>query len=309
MREVSATRTNNDLRRLDPASSVPFFLIHAAALLALWRGPSPTALAVCLVTYLVRMFAITAGFHRYFAHKSFRTGRAFQFILALAGGCAAQKGVLWWAAHHRHHHAHSDTEADVHSPVTGGFWRSHCGWFLCNEFDETQYRLIPDLLSYPELRFLNRWHGVPPTVLALLLYGFGTALERFAPVLRTNGPETLIWGFFVSTVAVYHCTFCVNSLAHIFGTRRFETRDHSRNNWWIAIITLGEGWHNNHHYSPSRERQGIIWWEIDVAHYCICALRRFGLVSHIRGTELPPQIMAIRQWRTVGAREQSGPRG
>ena len=304
MHEVNSARTKFDLRRLDFASSVPFFLIHAAAMLALFTSVSPIALAVCLVTYLVRMFGITAGFHRYFAHKSYRTGRVFQFVLAWIGGCAAQKGVLWWAAHHRHHHAHSDTGADVHSPVTGGFWWSHCGWFLCNEFDKTQYRLIPDLLSFPELRFLNRRHGVPPTVMALSLYWLGAALERFAPSLHTNGAQMLIWGFFVSTVAVYHCTFSVNSLAHIFGTRRFETRDHSRNNWWLAIVTMGEGWHNNHHYSPSRERQGIMWWEVDVAHYCICALRRLGLVSHILGTELPRQALAIRQWRAVGDRLQ-----
>ena len=304
MHEVNSARTKFDLRRLDFASSVPFFLIHAAAMLALFTSVSPIALAVCLVTYLVRMFGITAGFHRYFAHKSYRTGRGFQFVLAWIGGCAAQKGVLWWAAHHRHHHAHSDTGADVHSPVTGGFWWSHCGWFLCNEFDKTQYRLIPDLLSFPELRFLNRWHGLPPTVMALSLYWLGAALERFAPSLHTNGAQMLIWGFFVSTVAVYHCTFSVNSLAHIFGTRRFETRDHSRNNWWLAIVTMGEGWHNNHHYSPSRERQGIMWWEVDVAHYCICALRRLGLVSHILGTELPRQALAIRQWRAVGDRLQ-----
>lgn len=257
------------LRRLDWKHSAPFFAIHLATLAAFWTGVSGPALVACLVTYLTRMFAITGGFHRYFSHRTYKTGRIFQFLLAWEGTAAVQKGVLWWAANHRHHHAHSDTDLDTHSPVTGGFWWAHAGWFLCNEFDDTQERLIPDLLRFPELRFLNRFYWLPPVVLASGLLVFG-------------GVQMLVWGFFVSTVLLYHATFAVNSLAHLFGTRRFATRDDSRNNWLIAIFTLGEGWHNNHHYSPSIERQGLLWWEIDFAHYTLKALSGAGLVWDLR---------------------------
>lgn len=256
-------------RRIDWKNSLPFLLIHLSVFGALWTGASGTALAVCVATYLTRMFAITGGFHRYFSHRSYKTGRIFQFLLAWEGTAAVQKGALWWAANHRHHHAHSDTEDDTHSPVTGGFWWSHAGWFLCNEYDKTQDHLIPDLMRFRELRFLNRFYWLPPVVLVSGLLAFG-------------GPQMLVWGFSISTVAVYHATFAVNSLAHLFGTRRFETGDESRNNCWIALITLGEGWHNNHHHSPSIERQGLAWWEIDVTHYVLRLLSWVGVVWDLR---------------------------
>ena len=271
-----------NLRSLDLKSSIPFFLIHLATVAVLWTGFSWTALVVCVATYFLRMFAITAGFHRYFSHRTYKTGRIFQFLLAWIGTSAVQKGVLWWAANHRHHHAHSDTEEDTHSPVTGGFWWSHTGWFLCNEFDETNERLIPDLTRFPELQFLNRWYALPPVLLGLGLLALGGWLNRSHPDLGTSAGQMLTWGFFISTVAVYHATFAVNSLAHLFGTRRFATRDESRNNLVIALFTLGEGWHNNHHYSPSLERHGIAWWEIDVTHYALRLLSYFGLVWDLR---------------------------
>ncbi len=257
------------MRRLDWKRSLPFFGIHLAALGIFWTGATGPDLIACAVTYFTRMFAITGGFHRYFSHRSYKTGRVFQFLLAWEGTAAVQKGVLWWAANHRHHHAHSDTEHDTHSPVTGGFWWSHVGWFLCNEFDETRDHLIPDLVKHPELRWLNRFYWVPPVVLAGATWAIG-------------GPRMLLWGFFVSTVLLYHATFAVNSLAHLFGSRRFETRDESRNNFLIALVTLGEGWHNNHHHSPSIERQGLLWWEIDVAHYVLKALSYAGVVWNLR---------------------------
>ena len=270
MTAAGSAAAARDLRRIDWKNSLPFLAIHVVAVAgAVYAGVSGAALVACLITYLSRMFAITAGFHRYFAHRSYKTGRVFQFLLAWEGTAAVQKGALWWAANHRHHHAHSDTEEDAHSPVTGGFWWAHVGWFLCNEFDETQERLIPDLVRFPELRFLNRFYWLPPVALALGLLAFG-------------GVQVLVWGFFVSTVAVYHATFSVNSLAHLFGTRRFETRDRSRNNFWIAVATLGEGWHNNHHHSPSIERQGLEWWEVDVSHYLLVLLSGIGVVWDLR---------------------------
>ena len=266
------------VRRVDLAASVPFFALHLAALAAFWTGVSPAALAMCAVTYTVRMFGITAGYHRYFSHRTFQTSRWFQFVLAWLGSSALQKGVLWWAAHHRAHHAYSDTPSDPHSPVVEGFWWSHVGWFLVNDYDETDYRRIPDLANFPELRFLNRWHALPGAVFAAGVLGAAQALAYLFPQAGISPVQVFLWGFFVSTVAVYHATFSVNSLAHRFGTRRFATRDDSRNNFLIALVTLGEGWHNNHHFSPSREAQGIRWWEIDMAHYALCALRRVGMI-------------------------------
>ena len=261
---------------------MPFFAIHLAVLAAFWTGVSWTAFYVCAAAYLVRMFSITAGFHRYFSHRTYKTGRVFQFVLAWVGTSSVQKGVLWWAANHRHHHAHSDTELDTHSPVTGSFWWSHVGWFLCNEFDKTKVHLIPDLMRYPELRWLNRWYPLPPLLLAAGMLFLGTVLKQSRPELGTSGPQMLVWGFFVSTVALYHATFAVNSLAHLFGSRRFATPDGSRNSLLVALFTLGEGWHNNHHYSPSLERHGITWWEVDLTHYALRFLSYFGLVWDLR---------------------------
>jgi stearoyl-CoA desaturase (Delta-9 desaturase) len=278
------TATAGDRRRVDYAASVPFFAIHLATLLAFWTGVSWAAFAVCCLTYAVRMFGITAGFHRYFSHRSFKTSRVFRFALAWMGASSVQKGVLWWAAHHRHHHAHSDTDDDTHSPVRGGFWWSHVGWFLCHEFDETKYHLIPDLRHIPELELLNRWWLLPPLALVAALLAFGSALSRLYPALGTSAGQMLVWGFFISTTAVYHATFAVNSLAHQFGTRRFATPDDSRNNFLIALFTLGEGWHNNHHFSPSLERQGIAWWEIDMCHYVLRGLSYLGIVWDLRVT-------------------------
>jgi len=257
--------------------STPFLMLHAACFLAFWCGVSSVAVAVCVAMYAARMFAISAGFHRYFAHRTFKTSRLFQFLLALVATAAAQKGPLWWAANHRHHHAHSDTEEDAHSPRKG-FWWSHAGWFLCDRFNATDWRLIPDLKGYPELRFLNRYPMIPPALLAASLFALGNWLQRTAPGWHTSGWQMVVWGFFVSTVLVYHGTFIVNSLAHCFGRRRFPTSDDSRNNALIAFFTFGEGWHNNHHYAPSSERQGFFWWQIDATHYILTLLSWVGVV-------------------------------
>jgi stearoyl-CoA desaturase (delta-9 desaturase) len=261
---------------------VQFLFMHVACLLAIWTGVSVAAVAVCLALYVVRMFAITAGFHRLFSHRAYRTGRVFQFLLAFTGTAAYQKGPLWWSAHHRRHHLHADTEDDLHSPLTRTLWRSHVGWFLSQDSQATDLKLISNLLKYPELRFLDKYYSLPPALLAGATFLLGALLERFAPGLGTSGWQMLIWGFFISTVLLYHGTFTVNSLAHIFGKRRFATADNSRNNLFVAIITLGEGWHNNHHYYPSSERQGFYWWELDVSHYILRSLAWLGIVRDLR---------------------------
>jgi stearoyl-CoA desaturase (delta-9 desaturase) len=263
---------------IDWWSSLPFLGMHAACLLVFWTGVSRAALTVCLALYAIRMFGITGGYHRYFSHRTYKTSRAVQFALAWIGGMSAQKGALWWASHHRSHHAFSDTEADIHSPVVRGFWWSHVGWFLCRKYNGTEFRLIRDLVCYPELRFLDRFHALPPLSLAAGMLVLGKSLQTSAPGPNTSAAQMLVWGFFVSTMLVYHGTFIVNSLAHVFGTRRYVTRDDSRNNLLIALITFGEGWHNNHHYAPSSEQQGFYWWEIDISHCILKALSWCGLV-------------------------------
>jgi stearoyl-CoA desaturase (delta-9 desaturase) len=234
------------------------------------------------------MFAITAGFHRLFAHRTYGTGRIFRFLMAFMGTAAYQKGPLWWSAHHRRHHLLADTEEDLHSPLTRTLWRSHVGWFLSRDSQVTEWKLITNLSKYPDLRYLDRYYSLPPTILAGATFLLGAILQRYAPGLGTSGWQMLIWGFFISTVVLYHGTFTVNSLAHIFGKRRFATEDNSRNNLFVALITLGEGWHNNHHFYPSSERQGFYWWEVDVSHYTLRALSWLGIVWDLRTP--PPNL-------------------
>jgi stearoyl-CoA desaturase (delta-9 desaturase) len=245
-------------------SSIPFFLVHLACLGVFVVDFSWGAVAVCLGLFWLRMFGITAGYHRYFSHRSYKTSRAFQFVLALLGTLAVQKGVLWWAAHHRRHHKYSDQEGDLHSPTRDGFWWAHVGWILSPRYDATDWDRIPDLAKYPELRWINTHFLVPPVTLAVMLSLIG-------------GASWLVWGFFVSTVLLWHATFTINSLSHVFGSRRYETTDTSRNNVWLALLTMGEGWHNNHHYFMNSTRQGFFWWEIDATYYILRGLARLGI--------------------------------
>lgn len=259
-----------------------FWLVHLSCILVLWVGFSWVALAVCVLLYIVRMFAITGGYHRYFSHRSYQTSRPFQFILACLGASSAQKGPLWWASHHRHHHRHSDTEEDVHPPIIHGIWYAHVGWVLSSQFVKPRLELMKDFLKFPEIRLVDRFHLIPPVLLGAATYFFGAFLQSYAPSLATSGSQMLVWGFFVSTVLLYHGTFCINSMAHLVGSKRFKTGDHSRNCFILALITLGEGWHNNHHRYPGSERQGFYWWEIDITHYILKTLSWFGVVWDLR---------------------------
>ncbi|MEW6280154.1 MAG: fatty acid desaturase [Candidatus Eremiobacterota bacterium] len=274
--------------RLDWVGAIPFALLHLSVLLVFWTGASLVAVAGCLASYLIRMFGITAGYHRYFSHRSYQTGRAFQLTLALLGASSAQMGPLWWAAHHRHHHAYSDTDEDVHSPGLRGFFWAHIGWFLCRRHAHTNYHRVRDLTRFPELVLLDRLPLLAPVAYAVFWFLLGVALEP-VPALGTDRWQMFVWGFLVSTVLLYHGTFCINSLCHVIGTRRFETRDDSRNNLWLALITLGEGWHNNHHRFPSSERQGFYPHEIDLTHAGLALLSRWGVVWGLR--EPPESVL------------------
>jgi stearoyl-CoA desaturase (delta-9 desaturase) len=270
------------LSKLDYSVCIQFLFMHVACLCVIWAGVSAVAVLTCLILYVVRMFAITAGFHRLFAHRTYKTSRGFQFALAFTGTASYQKGPLWWSAHHRAHHLHTDTEHDVHSPMTRSFWQSHVGWFLARDSHVIDQTLISNLAKYRDLRWLDRYYSVPPVLLAGSMFLLGTILHHIAPGLGTSGWQMLVWGFFISTVLLYHGTFTVNSLAHLFGTRRFATEDNSRNNWLVALITLGEGWHNNHHYYQTSERQGFYWWELDVSHATLRVLSWLGVVWDLR---------------------------
>ncbi len=267
--------------RVDWLRVLPFVLLHLGCLAVIWVGVSPIAVTVAALLYAVRMFAITGFYHRYFSHRAFRTSRAMQFVFALVGAASVQRGPLWWAAHHRHHHRHSDTPHDPHSP-RHGFWRSHMGWFLTRGAFATDLSRVPDLARYPELRWLDRFDVAVPLALAAGLFGLGALLQAVWPDLGTSGPQLLVWGFFVSTVVLFHATVTINSLAHRFGSRRFPTRDDSRNNLWLALLTFGEGWHNNHHFYSSSARQGFRWWEIDLTWYGLRLLAALGLVRDLK---------------------------
>jgi len=268
--------------RVDWARILPFVGIHAACVAVFWVGVSPVAVGVAAAMYLLRMFAITGFYHRYFSHRTFKTSRPAQFAFAVIGASAVQRGPIWWAAHHRHHHAHSDKAGDVHSPTQRGFLWSHMGWFLSRGHFAPDLGRTRDLLRYPELRWLDRFDILVPVLLAVAMLGLGSVLGRTAPELGTSGWQMLVWGFFVSTVACYHATYTINSLCHVWGRRRYATGDDSRNNWLLALVTLGEGWHNNHHRYPMSVRQGFYWWEVDITYYGLRGLAALGLIWDLK---------------------------
>ncbi|WP_174236124.1 acyl-CoA desaturase [Rhodanobacter sp. L36] len=268
--------------RVDWLRAAPFIAMHLACAAVFWVGASPVALIVAAALYAVRMFALTGFYHRYFSHRTFSTSRAVQFVFALIGASCVQRGPLWWAAHHRHHHRVTDTPADPHSPGIHGFVWSHVGWFLTPRNFRTDLSRVPDLAKFPELRVLDRYDTLVPVLLAVALYSLGVLLKHVAPQLGTSGGQMLIWGFFVSTIVLFHATVTINSLAHRFGRRRFDTKDDSRNNVWLALLTFGEGWHNNHHFFPGSSRQGFKWWEVDLTWYGLKLMSAFGLVHGLK---------------------------
>ncbi len=279
-------------RRLGAAQVASIVFLHAGCLGILWVGWSPTAVAAALGLYLARAFFVTGFYHRLFSHRAYTTSRPAQFVFAVLGGTAVQRGPLWWAAHHRKHHAETDREGDPHSPHQDSFLWSHLGWIAARCNYATRVDLVPDLARFPELRWLDRFDTVVPLAYAAFLYAAGEIAWHLAPWLGTNGPQLLVWGFFVSTVILLHVTSLVNSGAHIYGSRRFATRDESRNNLLIALLAMGEGWHNNHHFYPNAARQGFFWWEIDATYVILKALAWTGLIKDLR--PVPPRILKQR---------------
>ena len=287
MNAVEAARAHGWRRVYFNALTIPFWGVHVLAIVGLATlGASWSGVALCATLYLVRMFFVTGAYHRYFSHRSYKTSRWFQFVLALGATMTAQKGVLWWAAHHRTHHKFSDERGDLHSAMRDGFWWSHMGWILARDLEASDHSRIRDFARYPELRWIDRWWFVPPVALGVLTYAIG-------------GWFALVWGFAICQVLCWHGTFTINSLSHVWGGRRYATSDDSRNNPVLAMITLGEGWHNNHHHYQSAARQGFFWWEVDVTFYVLRALAAVGLVWEVRdvpervrdNAEAPPEAV------------------
>jgi stearoyl-CoA desaturase (delta-9 desaturase) len=259
-------------RRSFQPKSWPFWAVHLVAIIGVvMSGWSWAGLALAVGLYWPKMFVITAGYHRYFSHRSFKTSRAFQLVLGVLCSMTAQKGILWWAAHHRRHHKFSDQEGDIHSFKRDGAWWSHVGWIVGSdaEFDATDLGRIKDLARYPELVWLNRhWYLFSVAVpVALFLIG---------------GWHALLWGFFVSTVITWHGSFSINSLSHLIGRRRYATTDESRNSFGLALLTMGEGWHNNHHHYMTACNQGWRWYEVDMTYYLLRMMSWAGLVWDLR---------------------------
>jgi len=276
--EIAGDARHDDI--IYPAA-LPFALVHVACIAAVWSGVTWQSLALCAAMYWLRIFAIGAGYHRYFSHRAYATSRVVQLVLAFLAQTSAQKSVLWWAAKHRHHHLHSDTAEDVHSPRHTGFWYSHVGWIFVRRHARADLTKVADLGCYPELMLLHKCEVVP-------------AIVAGAACFWIAGWPGLIVGFFWSTVLVYHATFCINSLAHVRGSKRYVTGDDSRNNWLLAFFTMGEGWHNNHHAYQSSVRQGFKWWEIDATFRILQLLSLAGLVWNLKS---PPQAVRRNEHR------------
>jgi len=263
--------------------------LHLLPFAALVTGCSPWDALLAFVLYLVRGFVMAAGYHRYFAHRSYKTSRWFQFVMAAVGCTALRGGPLYWAALHRHHHCFSDSDEDVHSPAKGAIW-TYAGWLLSGRFTQTPYRLVRDLAAYPELRWLNRFWLLPPALLGL-------------GVLLAGGWGAFAIGFCLSTVVLVHSQALTDVLVHSFGSRRYDTPDTSRNSFLVSLFFLGEGWHNNHHHYQGSSNQGFYWWEVDGAYVGLYALALTRLVWDLR---LPPRAVLERNRVTPAGRPEQG---
>ncbi len=279
----------NNPDKIDWLRALPFILVNVGCLAVFWVGYSKVAIITAVVLYFVRLFSIGGFYHRYFSHKTFQTNRFWQFIFALVAASCAQRGPLWWASHHRQHHMVSDEPEDAHSPVQHGFWWSHMGWFLSKKHYHYNPDRVKDLARYPELVFLDRYDSLVPTILFIALFTSGLLLHIYAPQLGVTAGQMLVWGFCISTIALFHSTVTINSLSHVIGSKRFATKDSSRNNVFLALLTLGEGWHNNHHHYPATARQGFMWWEIDITYYILKLFEKLGMIWEVKG--LPKSVL------------------
>jgi len=255
---------------------------HLAILGAIWTGVSRVALIVGGMLYVIRAFGVTAGYHRLLAHGAYKTNRAVQFGLTLLGSLSTQGAPLWWVSHHRNHHRYTETPRDIHSPTRNGFWYSHIGWMMDKACFEGTASNVKDLLRYPEIKALQRYYPVVLLLQAIAIYALGAWLGSAYPELGTSGPQMLVWALFISTVALWHATFMVNSVCHLWGNQQYNTGDHSTNNWIVATLTLGEGWHNNHHRFSASARHGLRWWQLDCTYLTLRLMQKLRLVRALK---------------------------
>jgi len=286
-------------------SIIVFWTVQVSAVLAVLVPFSWAMAGLWAVSHFLRAIGLTLSFHRYFAHRTFQMNRAARFVWALIGTAAMQKGPLWWAGHHVNHHKFADREGDPHSPAITGFYHAHIGWFLNDarhDRVEPTNPVLRDFSNAPEIVWLDRYHFVPPLALAVGLF-------------LSGGLQWLVWGFCVPTVTLAHSTFAINTVNHMFGSRRFETHDASRNNLFTAVFAVGEGWHNNHHRYQRAARNGFYWWEFDPTWYVIRLMQAVGLAWDLQ--PVPARIYAEaeatrarrRQQRSVSVVEDVGPIG
>jgi stearoyl-CoA desaturase (delta-9 desaturase) len=273
-------RIDHSLRKkgwIAPDVFLLYVVLHNLALGVFFTGVTWQLVALCAGSFFLRMFGLGVGYHRYFAHRSFKTSRPVQFILALLGTLSLQRGVIWWAQTHRYHHRHADTPEDIHSPRYQGFLYAHSGWFMNKAHYDTDLAKIPDLARFPELVWLNDFR----------VYVIPMGLYAYAMKLIAGWPG-FIWGFCLSTVLLWHLTHWIQSMSHSRGGyRRYESADASRNHFLVGLLGLGE-WHNNHHHMPSSAKQGHVWWEIDMGYWILKVMSWFGLVWDLRTPERHP---------------------
>ena len=251
-------------------------LFHVGAVAAFWFTTWTNVVVALVLHWFAVGLGISLGYHRLHTHRGFKTSKAFEYFLAVCGTLTLEGGPIFWVATHRVHHQHSDQDGDPHTPRDGGFW-AHMGWIL---FGDTHHndtavmsKYAPDLGSDPFYRWLNTYHYVPLTVVGFVLLAIG-------------GWPMVLWGIFLRVVFGLHGTWLVNSATHMWGSRRFMTRDDSRNSWWVALLTFGEGWHNNHHAHPVSARHGLAWYEFDMTWITLKVLKAFGIVREVKAATI-----------------------
>jgi len=267
------------------AAFMAFF--HIACFAFIYTGVSFVAVMTAFAMYVIRGIGVTGGYHRLLAHRAFKTSRFVQFLFALAGSLAVQGGPIWWVSHHRSHHRDTDTDEDIHSPVTRGMWKAHMGWMMTDEAFNENGANSRDLHKFAELKFLQRYYVWLVVLEMIGLFGFGSIWAWVFPESGTSGLQMLVWGFFISTVFTWHVTFMVNSVCHRYGSQPYDTKDASTNNFFVGVLGFGEGWHNNHHYYPNSARHGLRWWQLDTTWWLIRLLQVLGIVSE---PKLPKEL-------------------
>ena len=269
-------------QKLNWITTIVLILLHIGAVAALFVFSWRVFAAAVFLYWMTVALGISMGYHRLHTHRSYQIPRFLEYFFAVCGALTLEGGPIFWVATHRLHHQKSDQPGDPHSPRDGAWW-SHVGWILLGETNHNNTRVLskyaPDLAKYKFYVWLNNYHWVPLTVLGVLLYAIG-------------GLPLFLWGGCLRVVVGLHSTWLVNSATHMWGRRRFETRDDSRNSWWVALLTFGEGWHNNHHAHPTSARHGLAWYELDHSWILISVLKFFGIAKSVKVASIRSEAAA-----------------